>query len=59
MRKTKKTKAQKIQEAVDALNKAMELDEPDIKISLPIGMDKSQEFLLAKALFRRIRSFTD
>ena len=62
MRKTKKTKALRVQEAVDALNKAMQLEEPNIRINLPGGMDEksqeSQEFILAiKSFIQAYKKF--
>ena len=56
MRK-KKTKAHKLQEAVDSLNKAMALEEPNIRISLPGGFydnKESEEFMGAVATFSKV-----
>jgi hypothetical protein len=50
--KRKKTKVQKIQEAVDSLNRALEMEEPNIRISLPGGFydnKESEEFMEAVA----------
>ena len=38
-----KTRAQKIRKAFDDLNKAMELEEPNICLFLPYGLDSRTE----------------
>jgi hypothetical protein len=55
--KRKKTKVQKIQEAVDSLNRALEMEEPNIRISLPGGFydnKESEEFMEAVATFSKV-----
>lgn len=52
--RVKKTKAAKLQEAVNALNKAMALEEPDIRIHLPGGLSESPE---TKAFFQEVKKF--
>jgi hypothetical protein len=42
-RNKKKSRAERIQEAVDKLNKAMQVEEPDIQISLPWPMDDNEQ----------------
>jgi len=55
--KKKKTKVQKIQEAADSLNKALEMEEPNIRISLPGGFyenEESKKFMDAVAAFSKV-----
>jgi len=43
MKRVKKTRAEKIQEATDSLNKALEMEEPNIRVSLPGGFVENKE----------------
>ena len=56
-KRVKKTRVQKIQEAVDSLNKAIALEEPNIRIYLPGGFyenKESKEFMEAVATFVKV-----
>lgn len=48
--KTPKNRDAKIGEAVEALNKAMALDSPDIQILFPYGLDEDRDKELVKSL---------
>ena len=52
----KKTKSQKILDAITALNKAMKMEEPHLRINLPGGFydtEESEEFAKAVKIFIR------
>lgn len=57
VKRRKKTKAIRILDAVDALNKAMEMEEPHLRIYLPGGLDsrsqEAKEFVSAMGDFVR------
>jgi len=53
----RKTKAHKVLEAVTALNKAMEMDDPHIRVSLPYGVadtPEGREFVQAAKSFVQV-----